>query len=398
MFAFDVAFRFIQTGGDKYIEEVVRIITAGIENSARLVTAPAKEFGLLHLCPTNLPHERLETIMDNIREYSQRIHEDGTIHIDAVYNSLTFLHQLLARIDRVKMAYFPEYVEAVQRLLIIGVEIEGIDRPETILANRSIGDDVHLEAKGEDLTLSPGNVTHQRGNEKSRTINTMECLLCGHGHYTNECYSRVVVVKQNFQTTSPDNSFKARRVDNFITPGEQDRAVFYSEPMYVREDGVNHSGNMARRHNRHMKTRTTYASITKEGRFTPYIPEEKKTKPKKARKLAEDQEGRPHFFHEMPPRPASPDAPIEGSSRVPLEHTLPIRLRNAADAYRSRRENQNAERTREDLEGHSLGHRTSYETIDRTAPRGSGAIAENAATRGRMASKWQARSHRTRFT
>ncbi|KIL55584.1 hypothetical protein M378DRAFT_17815 [Amanita muscaria Koide BX008] len=111
MFSFDVAFRFIQTGGDKYIEEVVRIITARIENSARLVMAPAKEYGILHLCPVNLPRERLEVIMDNIRLYTQRVHEDGTIHVDAVYNSLSFLNQLLAHINRVKIAYFPEYVE-----------------------------------------------------------------------------------------------------------------------------------------------------------------------------------------------------------------------------------------------------------------------------------------------
>ncbi|KIL55418.1 hypothetical protein M378DRAFT_17969 [Amanita muscaria Koide BX008] len=282
MFSFNVAFRFIQTGGDKYIEEVVRIITTGIENSARLVTAPAKEYGILHLCPVNLPRECLEVIMDNICLYTQRVHKDGTIHIDAVYNSVSFLNQLLARIDRIKIAYFPEYVEVIQHLIILGVEIEGIDRPETILANRSIGDDVHLEAKGEEFTLSPRNITQGHGEQRPHTINTQECLLCGHQHYANECYSRVVVVKQNFQTTSPDNSFKARRVDNFMTPGERDRAVFYSEPMYIRHDGVAQTGNMLRKDNRHMKTRTTYASITKEGRFTPYIPEEKKNKPKKA--------------------------------------------------------------------------------------------------------------------
>ncbi|KIL69006.1 hypothetical protein M378DRAFT_8430, partial [Amanita muscaria Koide BX008] len=384
MFSFDVAFRFIQTGGesgDKYIEEVVRIITAGIENSARLVTAPAKEYGILHLCPVNLPRERLEVIMDNIRLYTQCVHEDGTIHVDAI-------------------AYFLEYVEVIQRLIILGVEIEGIDRPETILANRSIGDDVHLEAQGEEFTLSPGNVTQGHGEQRPRTINTQECLLCGHQHYANECYSRVVVVKQNFQTTSPDNSFKARRVDNFMTPGERDRAVFYSEPMYIRQDGVAQTGNMLRKDNWHMKTRTTYASITKEGRFTPYIPEEKKNKPKKARKLAQQQEeGCPHFFHKLPPRPASPNTPIKGPSRVPLEQTLPIRLRNAANAYRSNVRNQQPERTREDLEGHTLGHRTSYETIDRTVPRGHGAIAQNASTRGVsiVRGTWHARGRRTRF-
>ncbi|KIL57649.1 hypothetical protein M378DRAFT_16111 [Amanita muscaria Koide BX008] len=380
MFVFDVAIHFIQTGGDKYIEEVTRIITAGIENSAHIVNAPAKEFGILHLCPINLPH--------------------GTIHVDAVYNSLSFLNQLLARIDRVKMAYFPEYVETIQRLIILGVEIEGIDRPETILANRSIGDDVHLEAKGEEFTLSPGNVTRGQGEQHPRTINTQECLLCGHQHYANECYSRVVVVKQNFQTTSPDNSFKARRVDNFMTPGERDRAVFYSEPMYIRQDGVAQTGNNMRKDNRHMKTCTTYASITKEGRFTPYIPEEKKNKPKKARKLAQQQEeGRPHFFHELPPRPASPNTPIEGPSRVPLEQTLPIRLRNAANAYVSNAGNRQPERTRDDLEGRTLGHRTSYETIDRTVPRGHGAITQNAATHGVsiVRGTWHARGRRTRF-
>ncbi|KIL54062.1 hypothetical protein M378DRAFT_19238 [Amanita muscaria Koide BX008] len=379
MFSFDIAFRFIQTGGDKYIEEVVRIITAGIENSARLVTAPAKEYGILHLCPVNLPREHLEVIMDNICLYTQHVHEDGTIHVDAVYNSLSFLNQLLARIDRVKIAYFPEYVEVIQRLIILGVKIEGIDRPETILANRSIGDDVHLEAKGEEFTLSPGNITRGHGEQRPRTINTQECLLCGHQHYANECYSRVVVVKQNFQTTSPDNSFKARRVDNFMTPGERDRVVFYSEPMYIRQDGVAQTGNMLRKDNRHMKTCTTYASITKEGRFTPYIPEEKKNKLKKARKLAQQQEeGCPHFVHELPPRPASPNTPIEGPSRVPLEQTLPIHLCNAANAYRSNAGNQQPERTREDLEGRTLGHHTSYETIDRTAPRGHGTVAQNA--------------------
>ncbi|KIL55201.1 hypothetical protein M378DRAFT_18159 [Amanita muscaria Koide BX008] len=129
MFVFDVAFHFIQTGGDKYIKN-----------------APAKEFGILHLCPINLPRERLEVIMDNIHLYTQRVHEDGTIHVDA-------------------MAYFPEYVKTVQRLIILGVEIEGIDRPETILANRSIGDDVHLKAKGEEFTLSPGNVTRGHGEQ-----------------------------------------------------------------------------------------------------------------------------------------------------------------------------------------------------------------------------------------
>ncbi|KIL54347.1 hypothetical protein M378DRAFT_18988 [Amanita muscaria Koide BX008] len=379
MFVFDVAFRFIQTGGDKYIEEVTRIITAGIENSARIVNAPAKEFGILHLCPINLPRERLEVIMDNICLYTQRVHEDGTIHVDTVYNSLSFLNQLLARIDRVKMAYFPEYVETIQRLLILGIEIE---------------------AKGEDFTLSPGNVTRGRGEQHPRTINTQECLLCGHQHYTSECYSRVVVVKQNFQTTSPDNSFKACLVDNFMTPGERDRAVFYSEPMYIHQDGVAQTGNNMRKDNCHMKTRTTYASVTKEGRFTPYIPEEKKNKPKKARKLAQQQEeGRPHFFHELPPRPASPNTPIEGPSRVPLEQTLPIRLHNAANAYRSNIGNQQPERTREDLEGRTLGHRTSYETIDRTVPRGHGAIAQNAATRGVsiVRGTWHTRGRRTRF-
>ncbi|KIL55351.1 hypothetical protein M378DRAFT_18032 [Amanita muscaria Koide BX008] len=121
-----------------------------------------------------------------------------------------------------------------------------------------------------------------------------------------------------------------------MTPGEKDRAVFYSEPMYIRHDGVVQTGNMLRKDNRHMKTRMTYASITREGRFTPYIPEEKQNKPKKARKLAQQQEeGRPHFFHELPPRPASPNTPIEGPSRVPLEQTLPICLHNAANTYRS---------------------------------------------------------------
>ncbi|KIL58734.1 hypothetical protein M378DRAFT_15287 [Amanita muscaria Koide BX008] len=377
MFSFDVAFRFIQTGGDKYIEEVVRIITAGIENSACLVMAPAKEYGILHLCPVNLPHERLEVIMENIRLYTQHVHEDGTIHVDAVYNSLSFLNQLLARIDHVKIAYFPKYVEVIQCLIILGVEIKGIDRLETILTNRSIGDDVHLEAKGEEFTLSPGNVTRGHGEQRPHTINTQECLLCGHQHYANECYSQVIVVKQNFQTTSPDNSFKAHHVDNFMTPGERDHTD-----------------------NRHMKTRTTYASITKEGHFTPYIQEEKKNKPKKARKLAQQQEeGRPHFFHELPPRPASPNTPIEGPSRVPLEHTLPIRLCNATNTYVSNPRNRQPEQTREDLEGCSLGHRTSYETIDRTLPHGHGAIAQNATTHGASASRgtWHACGRRTRF-
>ena len=87
MFAFDVAFRFIQTGGDKYIEEVVRIITAGIENSARLVTAPAKEFGLLHLCPriylVNV-WKLSWTIFGNTPSASMKTEP---FHIDAVYNS-----------------------------------------------------------------------------------------------------------------------------------------------------------------------------------------------------------------------------------------------------------------------------------------------------------------------
>ncbi|KIL54937.1 hypothetical protein M378DRAFT_18412, partial [Amanita muscaria Koide BX008] len=364
MFSFDVAFRFIQTGGDKYIEEVVRIITAGIENSARLVTAPAKEYGILHLCPVNLPREHLEVIMDNIRLYTQRVHEDGTIHVDAVYNSLSFLNQLLARIDRVKIAYFPEYVE----------------RPSSPTAPSEMMFISKLKEKSSPCHLET-------------SLEDME----------NNARAPLILKNVSFadiNTMPTNNSFKARRVDNFMTPGERDRAVFYSEPMYIRQDGVAQTGNMLRKDNRHMKTRTTYASITKEGRFTPYIPEEKKNKPKKARKLAQQQEeGRPHFFHELPPRPASPNTPIEGSSRVPLEQTLPIRLRNAANAYRSNVRNQQPERTREDLEGHTLGHRTSYETIDRTAPRGHGAIAQNASTRGVsiVRGTWHARGRRTRF-
>ncbi|KAM6500778.1 hypothetical protein JOM56_003792 [Amanita muscaria] len=271
---------------------------AGIENSACLVTAPVKEFGILHLCPINLPRERLEVIMDNIRLYTQRVHEDGTIHVDAIYNSLSFLNQLLARIDRIKMAYFPEYVEVIQYLW-------------------SIGDDVHLEAKGEEFTLTPGNVTRGHGEQRPRTINTQECLLCRHQHYANECYSRVIMVKQNFQTTSPDNSFKARRVDNFMMPRERDRAVFYSEPMYIRQDGVIQTGNAMRKDNRHMKTQTTYATVTKEGRFTPYIPEEKKNKPKKVHKLALLQPTTPDEFFEGEYTPGNPDEHVPEELRTP---------------------------------------------------------------------------------
>jgi hypothetical protein len=94
--------------------------------------------------------------------YTSKIKDGNVLHLDAAYNTMSYLHQFINRVNDVKLEFWPEYVNEVARLIISGTNIFGIDTPESLAVNRggpSSPRTVHVRAW--EIYLQPKNVTRR---------------------------------------------------------------------------------------------------------------------------------------------------------------------------------------------------------------------------------------------
>jgi hypothetical protein len=161
-----------------------------------------------------------------------------------------------------------DYVMTCARIVEHGHKLHGIDEPEGITATFHQGKPKQIELEGAIYRFKVGNAS-RTNHQATRTYWKEECLICGHGHHTNEHESRVVLVEHDYQQTQPEHRLVPRRVENFVAPGEVLRPKFYSDVIYAKEDGEYIVGNRMRREVQDRHTTTTYATITEEGRILP---------------------------------------------------------------------------------------------------------------------------------
>jgi hypothetical protein len=77
------------------------------------------------------------------------------------------------------------------------------------------------------------------------------------------------MVEHDYQQGPSEGRLTARRVENFVAPGEIPRPRFYSDVIYSTEEGEHVVGNRYRRGDPTRATTTTYATVTQTGRIVP---------------------------------------------------------------------------------------------------------------------------------
>src|SRR3979411_2549933 len=266
---YDMAARVILMGGDKYFDEVTRMVTSGLytKPSNRIVAKAAH--GLLQPTPKALDRVKFEDLVEGLRFYLLTLTSDGKkMSLDATYNLASYAHQLIFKLDETKQ-FEHDYVMQCVNIMEHGHTLHGVDPPTGITATWSVGNPKQVEIEGAIYRLKPGNATRFPARTNQRDIWRPECLICGMGlHHTNEHDSRIVFIERDYNQTLPEARLKPRRVENFIAPGEVLRPQFYSDVVYVNEDGQHVVGNRYRREDPTRHTVTTYATVTESGQIT----------------------------------------------------------------------------------------------------------------------------------
>ena len=164
--------------------------------------------------------------------------------MDATYNMVSYVQQLLQRLEEVREVA-DRYINEVVKLLEQGETIHGIDNPIALNASRHQAPSRTIEKSGAYYELKPGNATLSNTTAQ-RTLWKEECLICGGNHHTNKHESQVVLVSSDLQEPHTSDQFSPRRVENFTSPGVVMRPQYYSDVVYQKEDGHIIYGNRMR--------------------------------------------------------------------------------------------------------------------------------------------------------
>src|SRR4030081_2815682 len=148
LLVYDVAARLIQMGGDKYFDEVTRMVTSGLYAKPSLKVVPKAEHGLLQPSPKALDRVRLEELIEGLRFYLMTLSNDGKkISLDAAYNLASYAHQLIFKLDEMK-EFKDDYVLQCVNIIEHRHTIHGIDCPQGITATWREGNPKNLEIDG----------------------------------------------------------------------------------------------------------------------------------------------------------------------------------------------------------------------------------------------------------
>ncbi|KIL53989.1 hypothetical protein M378DRAFT_19322 [Amanita muscaria Koide BX008] len=227
-YVYDLAARVIQMGGDKYFDEVTRMVTSGMYAKPTLKVTAKAEYGLMQLAP-RIPHTtKLEHLIDGLRFYHLQVTEDSkAISLDALHNVISYAQQMVHKLDEMK-GHDLDYVKACVQIMEHGNALHGIDNPQPAMANTHFMRPRHVELDHVPYLLVPGNVKRFE-NETKRNPWQQICLKCGLSHFTNEHTCKIVYVDQDLQKSTPDNRFHPRRTEQFQGPEQPIRAQYYSD-------------------------------------------------------------------------------------------------------------------------------------------------------------------------
>jgi hypothetical protein len=268
-YVFDLAFRYLSFMGSSALEHAVRATTAGIGEPEEPLGETAKRWGLAQLAPRYIPSISLNEVLDNIKVYSSKIQDGNVLHLDAAYNTMTYLNQLITRVDDVKMEFWPEYIDEVARLVISGTNIFGIDTPVRLSENRGGPSSPRtIEVGAWEIYLQPKNVTRRfKWDAKHESVLTPSCLICGWSHFTSEHAQKKIVIQRNMQQLRGTFPFRPRDVTPFTPPAEVIEANIWSTPILTTRDETVQFRQHKPTINRSFNGKTAYADIVKSGRM-----------------------------------------------------------------------------------------------------------------------------------
>ncbi|KIL55221.1 hypothetical protein M378DRAFT_18134 [Amanita muscaria Koide BX008] len=185
-FVYDLAARLIQQKGDKYFEEVARMVTSGLYFQPTTKILPKVDHGgIPQPAPRNPQSAKLGDILEGLRFYGMQLTEDSEkISLDAAYNIVAYGNQLISKLDEMK-DFNMDYVRTCIQIIEHGNLLHGIDTPTSIPENWPVVPPHTFELQGTPYRLGPGNAQMSYPDDE-RTIWTKECLICGRDHFTNE--------------------------------------------------------------------------------------------------------------------------------------------------------------------------------------------------------------------
>jgi hypothetical protein len=182
---YDAAARLIQLGGNKYFEEVCRIVTSGLFSAPTIKLIAKAKHGLPQPAPRALQQSKLEELIEGLHFYLVTLTEDGKkISLDAAYNVASYAHQLIFKLDEMK-TFDNDYVCTCVNVMEHGHRLHEIDPPKAITATWARGNPRDVEIDGAIYHFNVGNAT-RKGTNTPRTLWKPECLICGYEHHTNE--------------------------------------------------------------------------------------------------------------------------------------------------------------------------------------------------------------------
>jgi hypothetical protein len=204
-YVYDLAARVIQMGGDKYFDEVTRMVTSGMYASPTMKVVAKAEYGLMQLSPRILHTTKLEDLIDGLRFYHLQVTEDSKkISLDALHNVVSYAQQMIYKLDEMK-GHDLDYVKSCVQIMEDGNALHAIDDPQFRMANTHFMHPCSIELDSVPYLLVPGNVKTRESDTK-RTLWTPRCLKCGLAHFTNEHTCKIVYVDKDLQQPTPRQS------------------------------------------------------------------------------------------------------------------------------------------------------------------------------------------------